>query len=186
MPPRRFLFVIASTRRDGNSERLARRAAAGLPAHAETKWIRLDEYPLPPFRDTRHDVGFAAPEGHAAQLAEATLWATDLVFVTPTYWYALPAEAKSYLDHWTVWLRVPALAFKESMKGRALWAIVVDSDEPGQGSSDPVIGCLQKTTAYMEMRWGGLLLGHGNRPGDVEKDTAAWHEAEAFFRIRGV
>jgi len=181
----RFLFVVASSRAEGNSERLARRAATGLASHVQTRWLRLDDLPLPPFHDTRHDAGYVAPEGNARQLAEATAWATDLVFVTPVYWYSLPASAKAYLDHWTGWLRIPELKFKETMTGRRMWAVVVDSSDPGDGSSDPLIGTLQKTAQYMAMRWGGTLSGHANRPGDIEQDAAAWHEALQFFTVRG-
>ena len=182
---RRFLFLLASSRPDGNSERLARRAATGLAAHVESRWLRLDDHPLPPFRDTRHGAGYGPPEGAAAALAESTLWATDLVFVTPVYWYSLPASAKSYLDHWSAWLRVPELRFKDSMKGRCMWAIVVDSSDPGDGVTDPLIGTLQKTAEYMAMRWAGALCGHGNKPGEIESDVPAWHEARSFFTLRG-
>ena len=69
--PRRFLFLLASTRLEGNSEQLARHAAHSLPEGAETRWLRLEDHPLPPFADTRHSTGYQAPEGNAALLAEA-------------------------------------------------------------------------------------------------------------------
>src|SRR5687768_1517087 len=100
MNGRSFLFVLASARVDGNSERLARAAASRLPADVPARWVRLDEVGLPPFRDLRHAGGFPEPEGDARSLALATAAATDLVMVTPVYWYALPASAKLYLDHW--------------------------------------------------------------------------------------
>lgn len=81
-------------------------------------------------------------------------------------------------------MRVPALAFKETLAGRTMWAVIVDSSEPGDGAGDPLVGALHKTAAYMEMKWGGTLYGHGNRPGDVEKDRAAWEEARRFFALR--
>lgn len=52
---RRFLFVLGSARRDGNSASLARRAAEQLPAGTEQHWIDLTEHPLPEFEDLRHD-----------------------------------------------------------------------------------------------------------------------------------
>jgi multimeric flavodoxin WrbA len=169
---RRFLFLIASTRADGNSEALARAAAAGLDA--EQRWIRLAEHELEPFRDVRHSDGsFGPPEGVAATLAEATLWATDLVIVTPVYWYSLPAAAKLYFDHWTGWLRVPALDFRARMVGRALWAVVVDASEPDERAFDPLIGMLARTAEYMDMAWKGALHGHANRPGELPAEQLA-------------
>lgn len=181
---RRFLFLLASTRLDGNSERLARRAAERLPPTVQAEWLRLVDHPLSPFRDTRHGEGYAAPEGNDRVLAEATLGATDLVFVTPVYWYSLPAVAKAYLDHWSAWMRVPELRFKDTLRGRNLWIVAVDSSEPSDGAADPLLGMLRLTADYMGMRLAGVLLGHANRPGEVERDEAAWRGAETFFTAR--
>lgn len=59
---------------------------------------------MPPFEDLRRPSApgaYPAPEGAAATLLDATLWATNLVLVAPLYWYALPAPAKLYFDHWS-------------------------------------------------------------------------------------
>jgi multimeric flavodoxin WrbA len=178
----RFLFLLGSSRRDGNTERLARLAAQQLPTGVEQRWLRLDEHALTPFVDVRHDGGaFTMPEGPARELLDATLWATELVFVLPTYWYSLPASAKLYLDHWSAWLRLP-VDFKKTLANRRLWLVTVNSDELGEdGSSEPLIRTLQLTAEYMHMRFGGTLIGHGNRPGDVELDTAAVAQAATFF-----
>jgi multimeric flavodoxin WrbA len=175
---RHFLFLVASTRPDGNTERLARRAAAALPPEVVQTWLRFDEHPLPPFVDTRHSGGFPPSCG---ALVDATLAATDLVFVTPVYWYSLPAAAKLYLDHWTAWMRDPALDFRARMAGRRLWAVVVDASDPGDGTMDPLIGMLTRTADYMDMRWMGALEGHGNRPGEAFVDPATLAAADAYF-----
>jgi len=178
---RHFVFLIASGRRGGNSELLARRAAAALPADVERTWIHLDDHPLPPFRDLRHDGTFPEPDGAARMLAEATLRATDLVLVTPVYWYSLPATAKLYLDHWSAWMRTPSLDFRARMRGRRLWAVVVDSSEPDDRSYAPLVETLVRSAEYLEMRWSGALHGHGNRPGDALADSAAAARADGFF-----
>jgi NAD(P)H-dependent FMN reductase len=167
---RRFLFLVASTRRDGNSERLARAAAQSLPVGARATWLRFDEHPLPPFVDSRHAPGghgYGEPTGAARQLVDATLAATDLVIVTPVYWYSLPAAAKLYFDHWSAWMRAPGLDFQAKMTGRRLWAVIVDSGSPGDDDSAPIVDMLRRTAGYMDMHWMGALHGHGNRPGDA-------------------
>ena len=181
-PARRVLFLLASARRDGNTERLARRAATGLSAAVAQDWVRLSDLHLPAFTDTRHDdgPGYTAPVGVVCELLDATLAATDLVFVAPLYWYGLPASAKLYLDHWTDWLRVPGLDFKARMAGRTVWAISAYSDDD-PATAEPLFGTLRLTSAYMGMRWGGSLLGRGNRPGDIEADEAALSEANMLF-----
>ncbi len=179
--PRRFLFLLASTRRDGNSEQVARRAATSLPAGASATWLRLDEHPLPPFVDLRHSSGYGDPEGTARELAEATLAATDLVIVSPVYWYSLPAVAKLYFDHWSAWMRSPALKLRERMAGKRLWVILVDSDQAHEGSAQPVLDALRRTADFMEMTLAGTLIGHGSKPGEALADATTVHEADRFF-----
>ena len=178
---RKFLFVIASTRPDGNTERLARHAASSLDA--EQTWLRLTDHPLPPFFDTRHSAGYTAPEGNAKLLCDATLAATDLVIVSPVYWYSVSWAAKLYLDHWSAWMRIPELAFQKTLAGRSLWSVVVDSDDEAAGSSLPTIDLLRRTADYMNMQWRGALVGHANRPGEIEQDGVAWTAAERYFAV---
>lgn len=130
---RSFLFVVSSTRADGNTERLARIAARSLPATDAQTWLRLADYPLEPFADTRHSTGYVAPTGNAKLLCDATLAATDLVIVAPVYWYGFPWPLALYLDHWSAWMRIKELAFMDTMTGRALHAVVVDSDDEKGG-----------------------------------------------------
>ena len=127
-------------------------------------------------------VGYGAPTGNARTLLEATLRATDLVVAAPTYWYGLPAAAKLYLDHWSGWLRVPDVGFKAHMAGRALWTITVNADEPGDGeSSDPLVQNAGAHGALPVDALRGALVGHGNRPGQVEQDEAAMAAAPRFL-----
>jgi multimeric flavodoxin WrbA len=122
-----FLFLNASTREPGhigNTETLARRAAEGLPENAGQTCCKLADLELPPFVDLRHTAGtYPMPSGDAKPLLDATLAASDLVFVSPVYWFSIPSPMKIYLDHWSAWLRVPGLDFKERMAGKRLWEI---------------------------------------------------------------
>ncbi|MEV5514644.1 NAD(P)H-dependent oxidoreductase [Streptomyces flaveolus] len=178
---RRFLFLLGSSRPDGNTELLARRAAEQLPAGVEQRWISLTEHPLPEFEDLRHDSDHTRPtEGDEALLLDATLAATDLVIASPLYWYSLSAPVKRYLDHWSGWLRTPGLDFKATLAGRTLWGVTALAHEE-QEVADPLIGSLNNSAAYMGMRFGGVLLGNGSKPGDVLRDTEALTRAKTFF-----
>jgi len=180
--PRRFLFLLASSRAQGNTEQLARVAAQSLPAEVEQQWINLHDYDMPDFVDQRHagDGQYPVPQGAMRELLDATLAATDLVFVTPLYWYSLPAAAKKYLDHWSGWMRVPGVDFKEKMRGRRLWNITVTADED-QSYAQALVDSLRLTAGYMEMPWNGSLIGYGNRPGEVMQDTRALERAANYF-----
>ncbi|SCE71514.1 Multimeric flavodoxin WrbA [Micromonospora viridifaciens] len=179
---RSFLFLLGSTRAGGNTETLARHAAAGLPADARVRWLRLADLPLPAFEDVRHSGSGRYPEpvGNGRVLLDATLAATDLVIASPLYWYTVSADVKAYLDHWAGWMRVPGVDFRARMRDKRLWAVSTISDEDPT-TADPMLGTLRLTADYLGMHWGGALLGYGNRPGDVLADTAALARAETFF-----
>ncbi|WP_030145396.1 flavodoxin family protein [Streptomyces violaceorubidus] len=181
---RRFLFLPGSTRPDGNTELLARRAAEQLPADVEQHWIDLARHPLPEFEDLRHDSDHTRPtEGSARLLLDATLAATDIVIASPLYLYTLSTPVKRYLDHWSGWLRTPGLDFKATLAGRTLWGVTALAHEERE-VADPLIGALHNSAAYMGMRFGGVLLGNGSKPGDVLRDTEALARAKTFFARR--
>jgi multimeric flavodoxin WrbA len=181
MTARRFLFVLGSSRSDGNTELLARRAAEQLPAEVEQQWISLAEHPLPDFVDLRRDSDRARPaDGNTTLLLDATLAATDIVIASPLYWYSVSGHTKRYLDHWSGWLRTPGLDFRATLAGRTLWGVAaLADDEPVV--ADPLVGTLRNSAAYLGMRFGGVLLGNGSKPGDVLNDTQALARAKTFF-----
>lgn len=175
----RFLFLLCRTRRLGNSEQLAYCAAHPLPPGTEQQWLHLLDFPLPDFVDMRHSGSFNLPVGNAQLLLEATLNATDVVLVAPLYWYGLPAPAKLYLDHWSAWLRMPGINFRDRMQRKNLWAIAVSSGE--RTDAQPLEDSLTLTANYLHMRWGGMLFGTGSRPNDIQLDAPALHRAKSFF-----
>jgi len=66
------------------------------------------------------------------------------------------------------------------MAGRTLWGVTALAHEERE-VADPLVGTLNNTAAYMRMRFGGVLLGNGSRPGDVLRDTEALDRAGTFF-----
>jgi NAD(P)H-dependent FMN reductase len=176
---RNFLFLLSSTRRLGNSEQLAYCAANSLPPNSQQRWLHLLDYPLPDFVDLRHNGVYPAPAGNAKLLLDATLEATDIVIVTPLYWYSLPVQAKLYLDFWSAWLRMPELNFRAQMRGKTLWTIAVSNGS--RKEAEPLAAALVLTAEYMQMKWGGLLFGTGSRPNDIQDDALAQHDAQSFF-----
>lgn len=174
---RSFLFLTASARRGGNSERLARHAAQGL-AHP-CVWVDLAALTLPPFADTR-PLPPAAPSGDLALVLDAMLQASDIILVAPVYWYALPAPAKLVLDHWSGFLDLPDLGFVPRMATKTLWLITARAD-PDPGVAAPVEAAMSRTAHWLGMAWGGALHGIGDTPGEVEH-CATWPLAAGFLR----
>ena len=180
--PSHHLFLLASTREPGhlgNTETLARRAAAQLPADAQQTWLRLADLDLQPFVDLRHTAGtYPAPSGDMAQLLDATLACTDLVLVAPVYWYSFPANLKVYLDHWSAWMRVPGVEFKARMAEKTLHVVTTSGD---RAKAQPMLDSAQLCAQFLGMRFGGTLWGKGGPPGAVDADAAALAAAHGFF-----
>lgn len=177
-----ILFLTTSTREPGqvgNTEWLARQAAATLPTETPQTWLHLARMDLPPFVDQRHTAGtYAPPEGDLETLLNATLAADHIVFVAPVYWFSIPSPLKTYLDHWSAWMRVPGLAFKEPMGGKTLSLITTSGDRAkAQPMIDSVVLCAQ----FLNMRWGGALWGKGGPPGAVQADAQAVAAAATHF-----
>ncbi len=176
-----FLFVLASSRRGGNTETLARKAAEHLPAGMPQRWLYLDDLPLPDFGDARHTSRRIPPPpaGNEKILLDATLEATDIVLASPLYWYSVSATAKRYLDYWSGWLYLPDTSFKARMSAKTLWVVSVAEE---LGKDENLTGMMRHTAAYLGMRWGGVLSATGNRPGDVLTDAPALVAAKSFFQ----
>lgn len=180
--PSHHLFLLASTREPGhlgNTETLARRAAAQLPAGAEQTWLRLADFTLAPFVDLRHTAGsYPAPAGDMARLLDATLACTDLVLVAPVYWYSFPANLKTYLDHWSAWMRVPGVDFKARMAEKTMHVVTTSGD---RAKAQPMLDSAQLCAQFLGMHFGGALWGKGGPPGAVDADAAALAAADGFF-----
>lgn len=179
---RSFLFILGSARPNGNTELLARLAAKSLPGDSEQIWLSLLHDPLPCFEDIRHHETrrYSVANDTEQMYIDATLAATDIVITSPVYWYSLSAGAKLYLDHWSAWMRLPDINFRASMAGKKLWGVSVLSDEDLLGVQ-PLIETLRLSANYLDMFWGGVLLGYGNRPGDILNDPDSVDRAEKFF-----
>ena len=173
---RRFLIYTCSCRPRGNAWQLARRAARALPAdHVE--WIDLATADVPPFADLRPVAPPLSPPLEA--LWSQTARATDLVFATPIYWYALPAPAKLWLDHWSGFLDHPDLNFAQTMRGKSLWLMTTRAD-PDPGVARPIEEALRQTARWLGMEWGGALHAIADGVDEVQTSTA-WDQAKAFL-----
>jgi multimeric flavodoxin WrbA len=179
-----YLFLTTSARESGhlgNTEWLARQAAAALPVGTVQTWHHLARMQLTPFVDLRHTVGtYPAPEGDLQTLLAATLAATHIVFVSPVYWFSIPAPLKTYLDHWSAWMRVPGLSFKEQMACKSLQLITTSGNRP---NAQPMIDSVELCARFLSMHWGGALWGKGGAPGSVQNDADAVSQAKEFLLL---
>lgn len=187
MTEREFLFILGSARPEGNTELLARHAARLLPGSIGQTWLRLMDLGLPHFEDIRHHETrkYEIASENEGTVLNATLAATDIVIASPVYWYSLSAGTKLYLDHWSGWMRLADVDFRKRMASKTLWTVSVLSDDDSTTGAQPLIETLRLTAEYLQMNWGGVLLGYGNRPGDVLTDNGSVDRAEKFFAAVG-
>lgn len=181
-----FVFLVASSREPGhtgNTEWLARRAAATLSAETAQSWLHLSQMHLPAFVDQRHTKGtYPMPDGDLRTVLDRTLAATDLVLVAPVYWFSFPGPLKTCLDHWSAWLRVPGLDFKAQMSKKRLWLITTSGDRP---KAQPMIDSTRLCAEFLDMPLAGVLWGKGGAPDAVHTDTVALAEANRLF-LKGI
>jgi putative NADPH-quinone reductase len=175
------LFIVASTREPGhmgNTEWLARQAAKTLPESAQ-RWLYLARMNLPPFVDKRHTAGqYPLPDGDLRSLLDATLACEHLVLVAPVYWYSFPSNLKTYLDHWSAFMRIDGVPFKEEMAKKTLSLITTSGD---RAKAEPMVQSTQLCAQFLSMRWGGVLWGKGGPPEAVKSDAEAIAVASRFF-----
>lgn len=182
--PKHFLFLVASTREPGqvgNTEWLARQAAASLPADTAQTWVHLARAGVPEFVDQRHTVGsYPMPDDGSVMrgLLDQTLACTDLVLVAPVYWFSFPSTLKAYLDHWSAWLRVPGLEFKARMSQKRLWLITTNGD---RAKAQPMIDSTAMCAKFLDMPLAGVLWGKGGPPDAAQGDAHAVAAAPTFF-----
>jgi hypothetical protein len=66
------------------------------------------------------------------------------------------------------------------MRGKTLWGVGVLSG-PGLDDAQPMVDMLASAADYLDMRYGGVLLGVGDRPGEVLADADSMARAQTFF-----
>lgn len=66
------------------------------------------------------------------------------------------------------------------MADRTLWGVTALAHREEEVAA-PLVMTLNHSAAYMGMRFGGVLLGNGSRPGQVLDDEQAVIRAKTFF-----
>lgn len=174
------MYVIYGSSRQGNSAWLGRRALEGIEHTA----VNLSEYTIEPVRDGRHDGGFPLVEDDYRALVSEMLHHEDIVFVTPIYWYTMSSRLKLFIDRFSESLRDEELMFRERMRGKRLHLIAVGGDRPRE-KGDALVRQFEYIADFLGATLESSILAEGNAPGEVETDTVALAQVEAWNeRIR--
>lgn len=171
----KIAVIYGGTRANGNTETLAEQALKGLKAER----IFLKDYTIRPIEDLRHSPeGFHDVGDDYNVVIDRVLEHDILLFATPIYWYGMSGYMKNFVDRWTQTLRdAERPGFRERMKNKTAYVVAVGGDQPLLKGL-PLVLQFQHIFDFFGTRYGGYILGEGNRPGAVLNDREALRKAE--------
>ncbi|TVX87130.1 flavodoxin family protein [Paenibacillus agilis] len=169
------MFIIqGSARERGNTEQLTELLTEGL----DVTTIRLREYEIEQIVDKRHaPEGFEPIEGELRTIVEQMLEHDTLVFATPLYWYGMSGSMKVFIDRWSQCLRDEQLQFKERMKGKKVYLVVVGGPN-AKMTGLAFVQQFRHICEFMGMSFEGWIIGRGSKPGDVLEDKQTIAEVQ--------
>ena len=162
------LFILGSSRSDGETARLARETAR----HVEgAEFVDLAALAVGPY-----DYDYRNRGDDFLPLAQKMVRARSIVFASPVYWYSMSAQMKAFFDRLTDLTDPPYKTLGKSLAGKAMFAVATGgSDEAPESFLRP----FADTAGYFDMRWGGLLYARG---ADGPLSDAAARAAQDFAR----
>jgi multimeric flavodoxin WrbA len=174
----KIAVISGSSRNNGNTEWLAEQAVQGY----DYKWFKLREKQIQPIHDLRHDPnGFQPVDDDYDELIKEILEYDILVFATPIYWYGLSGYMKNFIDRWSQSLRDCELQFKERLATKKAYLITCGGDQP-KIKGLPLVQQFQYICQFIGMEFAGYVIGQGNAPQEVQKDTQAVEAAKGLIR----
>jgi multimeric flavodoxin WrbA len=143
------IILISSSRRNGNTGKLADRIANELGVNV----INLDEKKISPF-----DYDHRNRNDDFEPLMEDILEFDNLVFASPIYWYAVAPGMKIFLDRISDYLDLPDLLEKgRQLRGKTGFVISTSAND---SPDKPFIDAFRETFSYLGMNFGGFI--HAN------------------------
>lgn len=165
----RLLAIYGSSRRNGNTEALTKVVLKQLDKASYNEIFLLD-YQINSIIDERHnDTGFTLVDDDYEALIKQAITYDALLFATPLYWYGMSGRLKNFIDRWSQSLRSDKYSFKESMKGKKIYLVVVGG-KASPITALPLIQQFQLIAQFMEMEFNGYVIGKGVKPLEVLDD----------------
>ncbi|MDM5190748.1 flavodoxin family protein [Bacillus sp. DX4.1] len=174
------MFVIhGSSRLNGNTETLTQMMIAGI----ETEQVYLRDQTVHPITDQRHDAnGFQPVDDDYQQLIEQMLEHDTIVFATPLYWYGMSGHMKNFVDRWSQSLRDRSLNFKDRIKGKKMYVVIVGGDNP-KLKALPFIAQFQYIFDFVGASFEGYIIGDANAPDEIMNDKEAMEKVKIYNEL---
>jgi multimeric flavodoxin WrbA len=176
---RRFLILVGSPRRDGNSATLAKAVQRGAEATGAQVALRfVDDFISSFLRDCRT---CRLPNGECSIADQfRTLFFEDfipaqgVIFSSPVYWYGLSAQTKAFFDRTFCYYAAShpdSARVLDGMSGKRI-GLVLTSEETYPGASLGIIHQIQEFSRYTHSEFVGAVCGVGNSRGEVTRDPS--------------
>jgi len=165
----KLLAIYGSSRRNGNTEALTKLVLEQLNKASYGEIFLLD-HQIKPIIDERHsDEGFTQVDDDYESLIEQAMLYDALLFATPLYWYGMSGRLKNFIDRWSQSLRNDKYSFKESMKGKKIYLVIVGG-KASPITALPLVQQFQSIAQFMDMELSGYVIGRGVKPLEVLGD----------------
>lgn len=165
----KLLTIYGSSRRNGNSEALAKIALKELD-NDQYHEIHLLDFHIEPIVDERHaPTGFKEVNDDYEVLAQQLMNHEVVLFVTPLYWYGMSGRLKNFIDRWSQSIRNESYDFKASLKGKKVF-VIVTGGPASPITALPLVQQFQLITQFMDMEFVGYAIGKGVKPLEVLED----------------
>lgn len=169
--------LCASPRKDGNSWALAEAFAEGARAgNGTAQLVDLNEATSGFLRDCRAcrrpDGGCSIEDGYSEMLLEQLLPADAWVYATPLYYYGMAAVLKNFFDRLVCYMSASypdSDAVSDAIRGKRS-ALLMSAEERNQAAGLAVINQVQEVSRYLHQPFVGVVVGIGNRRGEVRFD----------------
>jgi len=165
----KLLTFYASSRKNGNSESLAKKVIEQLNQE-DIREIHLMDHHVEAIIDERHsEKGFSPIDDDYEELVQQIMNSEALLFATPLYWYGMSGRLKNVIERWTESLRNKNYDFKEKMKGKKMYVVIVGGTT-APITALPLVQQFQFIAQFMQMEFSGYVIGKGGKPLEVLND----------------
>lgn len=191
MSEKTILILLGSPRENGNSVQLAKALERGaLEAGHVVKMRFLQEHLQCFLRDCRtcrkKDGECSIEDGYKELFFDDFLPSEGVVFATPTYWYGVSGQTKTFFDRTFCYYAASYPHSDEVIKGMSgkKIGLLCSSEETYPGATLGMVHQIQEYSRYTQSEFMGVVRGIGNKRNEVGLDPMdPLKEAEKLGRL---
>lgn len=149
------LFILGSSRGDGQTARLAREVFhhLRLGRSGDAEFVDLAALDIGPYDYEHRNNG-----DDFLPVAQKMVRSRTIVFASPLYWYAMSGRMKTFFDRLTDLTDPPLKPLGKALAGKTMFALGTGGNpEP----PDSFVHPFEDTAGYFHMEWGGFFYAKG-------------------------